>query len=54
MKTYSKPEIKVRVLLMQNLMAASEGLEAKTEGKDAANADAKENSGISWDSFIEE
>jgi hypothetical protein len=54
MKTYSKPEIKVRVLLMQNLMVGSESLEAKDTGKSASESDAKGDSGISWDSFIEE
>lgn len=53
MKKYSKPEIKVRVLNMQYLMAASEQLEAKSEGRSADNADAKESTGISWDSFTE-
>ena len=53
MKKYSKPEIKVRVLNMQYLMAASEQLEAKSEGKDASKSDAKGDSGISWDSFME-
>ena len=53
MKTYSEPEIKVRELHMQNLMAASESLEAKDTGKNASESDAKGDSGISWDSFME-
>ena len=52
MKKYIKPEVKVRVIMMQAIMAASESLDAKTEGQSADGVDAQ-GDGISWESIME-
>ena len=52
MKKYSKPEIKVRVVVMQQIMAGS--VEAKSDAVEAnSETVGSKGDGINWDSFME-
>lgn len=52
MKTYSKPEIQVRVVVMQQIMAGS--VEAKSDAVEAnSETVGSKSDGISWESIME-